>query len=106
MANLNVGGGVIDTALLGAWTQVGDHIYDATISSATMLTPAAGATGIILIAQDAALYFTVNNSTPSASNGFLLTPEMGAVQVRLQGSNPIKVIEADSGAIVRGAWIS
>lgn len=100
LANAISGGNVS-----ASWTQIGAYFVDSTVSAATPLVPASGATHMILQTTSQGVYVTLDNSVPSATNGLLLTPEMGARMFPLQGFSP-QVIEASASATIRGAWVN
>lgn len=97
---------VVGSGVASDWTQLGAYFHDSTVSSATTLTPETGATHILLQTTTQGVYVTLDGTTPTSSNGLLLTPEMGARLLPLQGANAVKVLEAAASATIRGAWVA
>lgn len=72
---------------------IGAHSDGATISSATTLTPATGATKILIQALSQNVRFTLDGTEPTASKGFQLKAGDPAVIIRLGNATVLKVIE-------------
>lgn len=55
------------------FTLVGSQTVDSTISTATAITSSAGATHVMIQAFTADVYFTLDGTTPTSANGFVLS---------------------------------
>ena len=51
-------------------------------------------------------YVTVDGTVPSSTNGLPLLAAQGAAYFPLQGAHPVKVIEAEATATLRGVWVA
>jgi hypothetical protein len=76
---------------------VGSMTRNASISTATTLTIPARATGLYLQGETADVYYTLDGSTPTTTNGFILQ-DKELVRLDLFTGATVKVISA-SGAV-------
>jgi hypothetical protein len=82
---------------------VGTHQSDATISTATVLTPPQGASKVIVQAQEQNVRYTLDGTTPTSAVGFLLYAG-DTVTISIGTGTIIKMIEAASGAAIAYQW--
>ena len=83
---------------------VGSH-YDGTdISSAVTLTPATGATKLMIQALDQAVRITLDGTTPTTVKGFQLAAGDPAIIIPLGKDTTIKVIEEAATADIQYQW--
>lgn len=80
---------------------VGAHIADTTISTPTAIPFPAGATGILIQALGQNVRYTLDGSTPSASNGFRLTADNDPIMIAYAYGMAIWVIEESAGGQVQ-----
>lgn len=83
---------------------VGSH-YDGTdISSATTLTPASGATKLLIQALTQNVRFTLDGTVPTASKGFQLAAGDPPTLIVLSSNTTIKVIQEAATADIQYQW--
>jgi len=82
---------------------IGSHADGTTISSATTLTPADGATKLLIQALDQNVRLTLDGTAPTASKGFQLVAGDPPVMVWIAGST-VKVIEEAATADIQYQW--
>lgn len=87
---------------------VGSHAQDATISSATTLTPAAGARSLLIQAINQNVRMTLDGTTPTTTKGFQLKAGDPPVLVFISedADNPttVIVIEETATGTVEYQW--
>lgn len=81
----------------------GAHSSGATISSATTLTPPAGANRILIQALTQNVRFTLDGTTPTASLGFQLKAGDPPVLISVRDAT-LKVIEETATASLQYQW--
>lgn len=82
---------------------VGDHSRDTSVSGATALTKLAGANAIMLQALTQNVRYTLDGSTPTASQGFRLAA--GTLITLSVGSDmTVTVIEETASASIEYQW--
>jgi hypothetical protein len=86
------------------YNPVGDHTTDATISSATVLTPPVTGTQLLIIqAFTQAIRYTLDGTTPTASTGFRLAAnESDVIPVSVDAI--VTVIEETASASIQYQW--
>ena len=82
---------------------IGSHTDGTEISSATTLTPADGATKLLIQALDQNVRFTLDGTTPTASTGFQLVAGDPPVMIWVAGAT-VKVIEEAATADLQYQW--
>lgn len=87
-----------------AFNPIGAHVDGATISSATTLTPATGATKIMIQALTQNIRFTLDGTAPEAAKGFQLKAGDPALIIPLGNSTTIKVIQETATADIQYQW--
>ncbi len=87
-----------------AFNPLGSHYDGTTISSATTLTPATGATKIMIQALTQNVRFTLDGTAPEAAKGFQLKAGDGAVVIPLGNSTVLKVIQEAATADIQYQW--
>ena len=83
---------------------LGSHVNDTDISAADALTPASGATMLLIQASDADVRFTLDGTTPTAAVGFTLVAGLGPTLILLEDGMTVTVIEEGTGAILDYQW--
>lgn len=83
---------------------IGSHYDGTTISSATTLTPPAGATKILIQALDANVRLTLDGSDPTATKGFQLVDGDPLIMLPLSPSTTVKVIQETATADIQYQW--
>jgi hypothetical protein len=83
---------------------VGAHVSGATISSATTLTPPAGATKIMLQALTQNVRITFDGTAPEAAKGFQLKAGDPLAILPLGKDTVIKVIQEQASASLQYQW--
>lgn len=91
---------------LGKYGPVGSHSDGASISSATTLTPPAGATGLIIQALGQNVRVTIDGTTPTATTGFQLLAGGVPRLIPVGTGTVIKVIQEAATADLQYQWIS
>lgn len=76
-----------------AFDPIGSHTYNTDISSATTLTPPAGATKIKMQAVAQNVRYVLDGSTPTAAIGFQLKAGDPPLIIPLGNNTTIKVIQ-------------
>ena len=82
---------------------IGSHTDGTAISSAATLTPADGATKLLIQALDQNVRFTLDGTTPTASTGFQLVAGDPPVMIWVAGAT-VKVIEEAATADLQYQW--
>ena len=82
---------------------VGAHTQNSSLSSAVTLTPAAGATALLIQAYTNNVRYTLDGTTPTASKGFLLEAGKNLV-IDVGDDMTIKIIEETASASVDYQW--
>lgn len=84
---------------------IGAHVNDADISSADVLSAAAGATMLLIQASGADVRYTLDGTTPTAAVGFTLfaTAEQPTL-ILLEDGVTVTVIEESASAILDYQW--
>lgn len=77
---------------------LGSHNSGATISSATTLTPTAGATKLLIQALTQNVRFTLDGTVPTASLGFQILAAAAPIVVPIDSATVIKVIQETATA--------
>lgn len=83
---------------------LGAHSDGATISSATTLTPATGATKILIQALTQNVRFTLDGTAPEAAKGFQLKAGDPPVIIPLGNATVLKVIQEAATADLQYQW--
>lgn len=86
------------------FSPVGSHADGDDISSAATLTPATGATKLLIQALTQNVRFTLDGTTPTASKGFQLAAGDPAVVIPIGPNTTIKVIEETATADLQYQW--
>lgn len=97
------------SAVLNQWvtaTPVGDHTVESDISTATILTPPAGATQVLIQALTANVRYTLDGTTPTASVGFVLYVMADPLAIRLGAGGELQIIQETAGATVQYQWLA
>jgi hypothetical protein len=89
---------------ISGFKPIGAHVNDTDISSADALSPASGATKLMIQASDADVRFTLDGTTPTAAVGFTLVAGLGPVIILLEAGVTVTVIEEGTGAILDYQW--
>jgi hypothetical protein len=82
----------------------GSHVDGTDISSATTLTPATGATKLLIQALDQNVRITFDGTTPTATTGFQLKSEDPMLIIPIGNNMTIKVIEETATADIQYQW--
>ena len=82
---------------------IGSHADGTDISSAATLTPADGATKLLIQALDQNVRLTLDGTTPTASKGFKLVAGNAPVMIWTAGAT-VKVIEEAATADIEYQW--
>lgn len=77
---------------------LGSHSSGATISSATVLTRAAGSTKLLIQALTQNVRFTLDGTTPTASVGFQLLAGAAPIVVPIDAATTVTVIQETATA--------
>jgi hypothetical protein len=85
------------------YAPIGAHVSNDDLSSVVTLTRPDGASTLIAQAMVANIAFTLDGSTPSATNGFQLTA--GDSPMAIVGDS-IKMIQVSAGAVLQRQWVS
>lgn len=80
--------------------RLGAHTTDATVSTATTITPEAGSDFILLEATSQSIRITFDGTTPTATTGFLLTAGT-TYRIDVGQDTTIKIIEVAASASVQ-----
>jgi hypothetical protein len=89
-----------------AFSLVGVHQQDTTISTATVLTLPSGANGLLMQATGQNIRYTLDGSTPTASKGFVLVSNAAPVLVTFPTDDTVvTVIEATASAAVEFQFV-
>ena len=83
---------------------LGAHVNDADISAAAVLTPASGATMLLIQASGADVRFTLDGTTPTAAVGFTLVAGLGPTIILIEDGMTITMIEETTDAILDYQW--
>ena len=85
-----------------AFTIVGSHTQNGTISAATVLSVPATANGLLVQCTTKNIRYTLDGTTPTASIGFLLTADTDPVLIMVHSDDTvITVIEvAATGTVI------
>jgi hypothetical protein len=83
---------------------VGAHVDGPDISSATTLTPPAGATKLLVQALTQNVRFTLNGTAPEAAKGFQLKAGDPPLLLPLGNGTVLKVIEEAATADLQYQW--
>lgn len=83
---------------------VGAHSSGATISSATTLTPPAGATAILIQVLTQNIRYTLDGTTPTASVGFQLKAGEPATIIPWNDNMTLQVIQETATASLQYQW--
>lgn len=87
-----------------ALNPIGAHFDGTTISSATTLTPPAGATKILIQAMVQNVRFTLDGTAPEAAKGFQLKAGDPPVLIPLGNATVLKVIQEAATADIQYQW--
>lgn len=87
-----------------AFTPVGDHTSNGSISSATALTPPATANALLIQATGQNVRYTLDGTTPTASTGFVLRSDDQPLIIDVGVGMEIKVIQESATATVQYQW--
>jgi len=91
-------------SVLGAFRPIGSHSSGATITSAVTLTPATGATKLLMQANTQNVRFTLDGSVPTTSAGFVLKAGDAPTIINIEKGMTIKVIEATATSDLEYQW--
>lgn len=80
--------------------RLGAHTTDATVSTATTITPEAGADWMIIQTYGQAINITFDGTTPTATTGFTLAVGV-PYRVDFGQDTTVKIIEVAAGATVQ-----
>ena len=83
---------------------IGSHVDGTTITSATSLTPPAGATKLLIQALVQNIRITFDGTAPTASLGFQLKAEDPMLLIPLGDDMVIKVIQETATADIQIQW--
>ena len=86
------------------FSPLGAHSSGATISSATTLTPATGATKLLVQALTQNVRFTLDGTEPTASLGFQIMAGDAPFIIPVGNGTVIKVIEEAATASLQYQW--
>lgn len=87
-------------------TPVGDHTTEDALDTAVALSPPAGATQVLIQVFDQNVRYTLDGTTPTASVGFVMTPDSDPVIIRVGVGGTITLIEETAGASVQYQWMA
>jgi hypothetical protein len=92
---------------LAAYAPVGSHTVNSSLSAAVNLstTMPTGAKGIMIQALTQNVCYTLDGTTPTASNGFIITAGQPAIVIRMGTAVVLKVIEAAASASIQYCWV-
>jgi hypothetical protein len=83
---------------------LGSHTTNSSLSSAVTLTPATGATMLMIQSTGQNVRYTLDGTVPTASVGFRLTPGDGAVILPISPTSVVKVIQEAASGTVGYQW--
>jgi hypothetical protein len=87
-----------------AFTPIGAHSDGAVITSATTLTPPAGAGKVLIQALGANVRFTLDGTAPAAGKGFQLRVGEPPLLIGVGAGTTLKVIEETATADLQYQW--
>lgn len=90
--------------VLAGFSPIGAHVDGTDISSAVTLTPAAGATKLLIQVTTQNLRYTLDGTAPTTSSGFLMTAGDPPIIIVLEDNVTIKVIEESATADIQYQW--
>lgn len=84
-----------------AFSLVGSHQTDTTVSSATVLALPSGANGVLLQCTGQNIRYTLDGTTPTASVGFVLVANAAPILITFPTDDTVvTVIEASASAAI------
>lgn len=83
---------------------VGNHTRNASLGTAVTLTAPTGATKLLIQALTQDVRYTLDNSTPSSTNGFLMVADDPPLLIPLGPDTIVKIIQDAAGAEVQYQW--
>lgn len=89
---------------VGSFRPIGSHSSGATIATATTLTPATGATKLLIQALSQNVRFTLDGTAPTATSGFQLKVGNAAVLIILEENVTVIVIQEAATAGLEYQW--
>lgn len=89
---------------MGVFNPLGAHNDGLAISAAATLTPAAGATKLLIQALDQNVRYTLDGTTPTATKGFQLKAGDPPIIVPVDADTTVKLIEEAATADVQYQW--
>src|SRR5205807_2378297 len=84
---------------------VGSHSSGATISSATLLSPQAGSTRLLIQALTQNVRYTLDGTVPTATKGFQLKAGDAPRLIQLGGDTVLNVIQETATADLELQWL-
>jgi len=87
-----------------SFVPLGSHVANTTISSATELVPAAGATKLLIQALTQNVRYTIDGTDPTGAIGFLITANDPPGIIYLGSDMTLKVIEETATASLQYQW--
>lgn len=89
-----------------AFTLVGAHQQDTTVSTATVLTIPSGANAVLFQCTGQNIRYTLDGSNPTSTRGFVLVANAAPVLVTFPGDNAVvTVIETAVSAAVEWQFV-
>lgn len=89
---------------MGVFNPLGAHNDGLAISAAQTLTPAAGATKLLIQALDQNVRYTLDGTTPTATKGFQLKAGDPPITLPIGGDTTVKVIQEQATAVLQYQW--
>jgi hypothetical protein len=88
----------------GAFNPIGAHSSGTTISAATTLTPAEGATKLLIQALTKNVRFTLDGTAPEAAKGFQIAADDAPFIIPIGEDTVVKVIQEAATASLQYQW--
>lgn len=89
---------------IGSFRPIGSHSSGATIATATILTPATGATKLFIQALSQNVRYTLDGTAPTATSGFQLKVGNAPVIILIEENTTVQVIQEVATASLQYQW--
>lgn len=101
-----VGESELSIKSLVAYGPVGTHTTLTGIAAATPLEKPAGATQVLIQASGQNIRFTLDNTAPTTTKGFLITAGSDPIIIAVPGETIIQFIQVAATAVLQYQWLS
>lgn len=90
--------------MLSSFEPVGTHVTNTDISTAAVLTPATGATKLLIQTVGADIRYTLDGTVPTVASGFQLKADDTPIMIAVGFGVIVTVIEEGTAAVLEYQW--